>query len=109
MDFPIAVYKKPGRDIETDGGSFGYLVAPDADALAAALADGWFLTTPEASAAFEQEQAAEAAAAIAAITNPDAPPTRAELEQKCTELGIKFDGRNSDKKLRDLIAAALEV
>ena len=33
----------------------------------------------------------------------DAPPTRAELEAKATELGIKFDGRTKDKKLGQLI------
>lgn len=37
----------------------------------------------------------------------DAPPTRAELEQKATELGIKFDGRTTDKKLAAKIAEAL--
>ena len=33
----------------------------------------------------------------------DAPPTRAELEAKAIELGIKFDGRTKDKKLGQLI------
>lgn len=37
----------------------------------------------------------------------DAPPTRAELETKATELGIKFDGRTKDKKLGQLIQDAL--
>ena len=31
-------------------------------------------------------------------------PTRAELEEKATELGIKFDGRTTDAKLSKLIA-----
>ena len=35
-------------------------------------------------------------------------PTRAELEQKATELGIKFDGRTSDKRLLARIEAALK-
>ena len=34
-------------------------------------------------------------------------PTREELETKATELGLKFDGRTSDKKLTKLIAEAL--
>ena len=33
----------------------------------------------------------------------DAAPTRAELEAKATELGIRFDGRTKDKKLGQLI------
>ena len=40
--------------------------------------------------------------------NDDAPPTRAELESKATELGIKFDGRTRDKKLANLIDEKLK-
>jgi hypothetical protein len=48
------------------------------------------------------------AAAVVPVADPeqiadDAPPTRAELEAKATELGIKFDGRTKDKKLGQLI------
>ena len=54
-----------------------------------------------------REQAA-AAAAVASTPEPepvidDAAPTRAELEAKATELGIRFDGRTKDKKLGQLI------
>ena len=62
-----------------------------------ALANGWFDTVGEANEAKVTEPAPE-----------EAPPTREELEAKATELLIKFDGRTSDKKLRDLIAADLE-
>jgi len=34
-------------------------------------------------------------------------PTRAELEIMATELGIKFDGRTTDKRLSDKIDQAL--
>jgi ribosomal protein L32E len=37
----------------------------------------------------------------------DAPPTREEMAIKARELGIKFDGRTSNKKLSSLIATAL--
>lgn len=37
------------------------------------------------------------------IPADDAAPTRAELEAKATELGIRFDGRTKDKKLGQLI------
>ena len=48
------------------------------------------------------------AAALAVVAEPepiseDAAPTRAELEAKATELGIRFDGRTKDKKLGQLI------
>lgn len=54
---------------------------------------------------------AEAAAQVASTVveyeqesvNDDAAPTRAELEAKATELGIRFDGRTKDKKLGQLI------
>ncbi len=51
---------------------------------------------------------AKAAAAQAVTPKPepvldDAAPTRAELEAKATELGIRFDGRTKDKKLGQLI------
>jgi len=52
-----------------------------------------------------REQAA-AAAAVTPEPEPvidDAVPTRAELEAKATELGIRFDGRTKDKKLGQLI------
>jgi hypothetical protein len=61
------------------------------------------------------EQAAAAAhaqevEAVATTTEPedDAAPTREELEAKAQELGIKFDGRTSDKKLNSLIEAKLK-
>jgi hypothetical protein len=38
----------------------------------------------------------------------DAPPTRAELEAKAAEMGLKFDGRTSDRKLAQAIADALK-
>jgi hypothetical protein len=42
------------------------------------------------------------------LPDDTAPPTRSELERKAEELGIKVDGRWSDKKLSDTITAALE-
>ena len=55
-----------------------------------------------------REQAKAAALVPVAEPEPekiadDAPPTRAELEAKATELGIRFDGRTKDKKLGQLI------
>jgi hypothetical protein len=52
----------------------------------------------------------EAVAEVVKAADPiveDAPPTREEMTIKARELGIKFDGRTSDKKLSSLIATAL--
>jgi hypothetical protein len=111
------LYKYPGAT-ELHGGRFDYIIVDaDADgALAAALADGWKLTTPEAKAAHDEAVAAAAAAreaeaeaaAAKALADDTKPPTRAELEQMATSLGLPFDGRTSDKKLAKLIEAAAQ-
>ena len=104
-EFPRMLYLTPGPE-PMHGGMFSTLIVGDADEQADALARGWALTTPDA-LALKAEADARAKAPDQAPAD-DAPPTRAELEQKAAELGLKFDGRTSDKKLRDLIAATLE-
>jgi hypothetical protein len=96
------LYKAPGP-YEIHGGHFDYTIV-DADeegAIEAAKAEGWFETTVEAKDAVDAAKAKREA-------ELNAPPTRAELEAKAKELGIKFDGKTSDKKLVDLITANLE-
>jgi hypothetical protein len=83
------LYRCPGPHA-IHGGLYDYEVVPDAE-IDAALAHGWFRTTPEAKAAHE-----------AAKGEPD----RAALEQQATALGIKFDGRTGDKTLADKIVQA---
>jgi len=104
-DFPQALYRQPGRDVQTDSGWCAYKTADNAEDLAAALADGWHATSPAAADAFA---ASLLPAAPPPIPDDTAPPTRSELERKAEELGIKVDGRWSDKKLSDTITAALE-
>lgn len=99
------LYKAPGPH-QIHGGRFDYKIVPD-DQIEAALADGWHRTTPEAAAAFEAAEAAKLVAS-ASSTNDDAKPSRAELEQKATELGIPFSARVSDKKLAAEIAVKAE-
>lgn len=96
-EFPKMLYKAGGSE-ELHGGNFHTFIAQDEQDEAAALADGWHLTTPDAVAAVSKS---------AAEVDDDAPPTRAEMEAKATELGIKFDGRTTDAKLGEKIAAAL--
>ena len=55
----------------------------------------------------EVAEVAEVVEAADPIVESDAPPTREEMTIKARELGIKFDGRTSDKKLSSLIATAL--
>lgn len=107
--FPQMLYRCPGSE-QIHGGNFATRIVSDAEELEAAKAEGWSVGTDEAKAAFAAKQEA-AKAATQAKPAPDdaAPATREELEQKAAELGIKFDGRTSDKKLSDLIAATLEA
>lgn len=97
MQFPTLVYRCPGAHQRT-GGTYGYLPVQDEEERDKALSGGWFNSLPEAIEAHDKPKAEP----VAAVT--DAEPTRAELEQKARELGLKFDGRTTDKKLAALIA-----
>jgi len=55
------------------------------------------------------QAAAQAVEVVATAPEDDAAPTRAELEAKATELGIRFDGRTKDKKLGQLIQDRLSA
>jgi hypothetical protein len=99
MEFPTIVYRCPGN-YQRPGGTYSYRQVSDYAGLTDALAEGWFATLPEAIIG--------KSSAVDEVADDDAPPTRAEMESKATELGVKFDGRTSDKALRDRIAAALE-
>lgn len=122
------LYKAPGPH-EIHGGRFDYLIVED-DKVEDALADGWHLTTPEAKAAHEASIKVEPVhvqpgdtVQIDGVTDglgepvtfvaPESveitPPTRDEIEQKASELGIKFDGRWGDKKLADAIVEKLKA
>lgn len=93
--YPRMLFKVGGPH-EIHGGRFDYVIVTDEDAEEKALASGWFLTTGEAC---EKKDS---------LVADDAPPTRAELERKATELNIKFDGRTTDTKLAEKIEAALK-
>ena len=106
-----------GKEWQLESGWYDLRVVHTQEALDAALADGWFLDQYAAKAAHEAAAlaaqpapaagAGDAGAAAAAVPGDDAPPTRAELEQKARELGVKFDGRTGNKKLAALIAEQL--
>jgi hypothetical protein len=112
MEFPVLVYKGEGK-YQRLGGGYDFLGAKDEAELQEALSNGWFLTLPEAIDAFKAKQFAPtpvskpSAPVSEPVPDDSAPPTREELEIKATELGIKFDGRYSDKKIAQMIDEAL--
>lgn len=112
-EFPRMLYRC-GGPVSLQEGAFSTLIVDDGEQCDAATSDGWFLTPGDAKAAQDAADAARAAEAaqraasdLAALEN--SPPTRAELEAKAAELGIRFDGRTSDRKLTDMIRVALEA
>lgn len=94
MIFPTIVYKCPGNH-QRAGGTYDLLPVINSAGLSLALSGGWFLTLPEAIDGKPAEP------------TEDAPPTRAELEAKASELELKFDGRTTDRRLAELIEIAL--
>jgi hypothetical protein len=93
--FPMCLYK-PG-DLPLAGLKLSALTVHSEDELAAALADGWKADPSEA----------VEVAPTSAQTDDDAAPTRAELEQQATALGIEFRSNISDATLAARIAAKL--
>jgi hypothetical protein len=112
-EYPVFVYKDKGPH-QRAGGTYDHKIVETEQEFEASLADGWFPTLPEA---IEGKLVAQEG--TLGLTNSDdqgqdqtkdnEPPTRAELEAKAVELGIKFTDKTSDKKLGDLIAATLEA
>ena len=117
MDDQTFMLVRVGKEWQLESGWYDLRVVHTKDDLDAALADGWFIDQYAAKAAHEAaalaaqpapaEVAGDAGANAAAVPAADAPPTRAELEQKASELGVKFDGRISDKTLAQRIADKL--
>ena len=83
------------------------LLAKNQEEFNAFRKDGWFATVPEAIAGKHDEPLEESG--DDSKNDEVAPPTRAELEKKAKEIGIRFDGRTSDEKLFKLITDALEL
>lgn len=109
-EFPKMLYRFPAQGINTHAlqdGSYDTLIVGSLTDEERLVTEGWRLTSADARQA---DVDAKVAAALATQQAFDAgTPTRAELEQKATELGVKFDGRTSDKALADRIRAQLET
>jgi len=118
--FPQMLYCLPAKDSNVAmlrDGAYGTKIVADQAEFDTAIADGWFETSPAAKQAFEDLKAAELAAAEAsaeqeartALADATKPPTREELEQMATKLGLPFSSRVSDKKLAAMVAAAAQT
>ncbi len=95
------VYKVPGKHVRPHG-TYDFAGVNNAEELQAKLKEGWFSSLSEAIESKKVEPVVKESK-----TDDIAPPSRQELEEKATELGIKFDGRFSDKKISQLIDEAL--
>ena len=100
MEFPALVYKAEGKYIRPHG-TYDFASVNDQQELEQKLGEGWF---DSLEAAIEGEAKKDTSESV---WDDSAPPTREELETKATELGIKFDGRYSDKKIAQMIDEAL--
>lgn len=111
MDFPSLVYRCPGPHWGPPGTTYEAAPVKDDTDLAAALSVGWFATLPEAVEAFlapSPESSLDGSTEPASETVDEAPLTRESLEAKAREIGIKVDGRWSDKRLMTELTKALE-
>lgn len=130
IELPAILYQSPGPHKKPGGGTYRIVGINTQEELDAKLSAGWFASSAEAittagDKATTPKRVAEwrikAKAKKTKKRKPskplgwkqpaiepvpvieDAPPTRAELETKAKELGIRFDGRTRDKKLGQLI------
>ena len=130
IELPAILYQSPGPHKKPGGGTYRIVGINTQEELDAKLSAGWFASSAEAITAAGNKATTPKRVADWRIkakakktkkrkpSKPlgwkqpaiepvpvieDAPPTRAELETKAKELGIRFDGRTRDKKLGQLI------
>lgn len=100
MEFPRIVYRA-GGDWQLESGRYSVRQVDSRAEFDEALADGWHPDQYAAKAAHEAAQVID----VQAVEVSDQRPTRDELEQMASTLGIAFGPRVSDKKLGEAIAA----
>lgn len=90
------LYKHPGPHF-IDDDYYDYVIVDEAieGECERHVEQGWFISHIEAKRVFNAPKV------------DDSPPTRDELEVKGKELGLKFDGRTSDKTLLKMINEAV--
>lgn len=130
MQFPCFVYRSPGTLRHSSGATYKTEWAQTETEYLDLRATGWHGSVQDAiadagSAAFLSHLSKAQAKRVQALkpwdklkpepvkaVDPepvaDSAPTRKEIEQQATLLGIKFDGRTTDKKLLDRISAIMK-
>ena len=110
-EFPTILYKCPGN-WPGNGYSFGTRPANDQGEFDAAVSDGWHPTVPQAVEAWRNPVVVvvkpEPVPVLDPVPDDNAPPTRAEIEQKAKELGIAVHHKHSDATLLKKIEDALK-
>lgn len=122
MEYPVMVYRCPGANFGPNGTTYDSLGVDDEEQLRASLINGWEKSLIEAvsnylDAGKRDESVVDVMPGVDAghaeegneadQGDANSPPTREELEQKANELGIKFDGRTTERKLLEKIEEAL--
>jgi hypothetical protein len=107
IEFPTLLYKCPGPWV---GGGYSFATRPanDEAEFDAAVSDGWHPTVPLAVEAWRKPVAVPVPAPPPVPLPDDAPPTRAEIEAKCKELGIAVHHKHNDATLLKKIDDALK-
>ena len=119
-DYPRMIFKAPGPE-EFHGGHFDTRIIEHDEDLASALAEGWRLSTPEATALYEESQKPAAvvqnepektvhAKPITTVTQAEAvvdhAAERAALKSEAAELKLTFPKNIPTDKLHELVATA---
>jgi hypothetical protein len=107
MPLPTIVYRSPGPHAGEYGHTYESKGVSTQEALDEAHAAGWRDSVAEACAA--AAGLLKAPSVEPADADDDAPPTRAELEEQAAKIGLKVDGRWSDKKLAERIIEAMDA
>ncbi len=94
LEFPRIAYRL-GGPWELEAGKFDVREVASQAEFDAIKTEGWRL----------DQYAAKDAVQPSSVPDDDAPVTRAELEQRARELGLKFDGPPTGRRLAELIAA----
>lgn len=105
MIFPTIVYRSPGFHVGEYGRTYESKGVNTQEALDEAHAAGWSDSVAEACA---RAAGIAKTPSVEPVPSDDAPPTRAELEEQAAKLGLKVDGRWSDKRLTQAIADAMK-
>lgn len=109
MEFPRFVYKPFGSN-EFKGKRYSYLQVSNEEEYASAISLGWYDNRADAFDSLDVKKEETKTEEPNPEKDPETPKDlRAELEKTARELGIKFDGRTSDKKLMASIESAVKA